>query len=109
MIVIDHMQDNRHTDESILDKIIRHFNTIQLNTFRYNKHFETMQNIMVHEHWEEWEGFVLAARHCESSMSKIHDNLISINTILMSVDDKSELEDKPNPSNEPYGTGSSGI
>lgn len=102
MIVIEPMQDNRDKEESTFDKLIRHFNTIQINTFRYNKHFDVMLKIIVKEHWEEWDKFISAAEQCENTISKMSDNLKSMNMILVEAGSKSVLEKKTDTSNEPF-------
>lgn len=69
-------------DNSPFDELVKHFNSIQLSTFRYNKHYETMLDIIVHEQWDERSRLVLAARECERNMANIRDNMISISAIL---------------------------
>lgn len=68
-----------------------------------------MLNIIVKEHWEEWDKLVIAAEQCETSMSRINDNLKSLNMILTKADSQSVLEQKPDTSNESFGRGNRDI
>ncbi|MCG8389079.1 MAG: hypothetical protein MJA30_26225 [Cytophagales bacterium] len=57
-------------------------NFLQLNNLRFDKHFNTLLDILYHEKWEEMPRMAIATRECLKYVLKMEKNLEEIRGIL---------------------------
>lgn len=88
MILSESMQENPEKEDNVVEELIMKFNSMQLNSIRYKKHFRIMEEVVIHENWEELNKVLIAANECENHVYKICENLKSINTLLFKIGNK---------------------